>query len=423
MITNDPIADLLELFAHPPHWPDRSCPVDVGAVLWLTELLLHGDAPLDATLAAIQIRHTQGLAYLPKLITALQRATPGLDDRRAATTALSILLDAECLVAEEIERRRLERRGLPTPATTRSAPIRHVLPVTRFRDVGAAVVRAAEEAPTVTHRVVPAPWPEFNRLTAGGLRPGDLCYVAARPAVGKSLATSQWAMHAALHGIPTLIVSREMSNVAIGRRLLTQQSGVPLSALRTGRDVPWERVADTMHRLYDAPLWLTDAPTALDEIVAALALCTTPPRAVFVDYLQLLQRTATRPQRDKRAEVEAVSAGLKALALQRQLAVVVISSVGRPERGSRTHNPHDLAVMRESGQLEHDADIVVTLHRAPTGDDPLAATAAVIKNRDGATGQFRLLFDPDRLTFGEIDSLTPDPHHPHPDPDDDWRTR
>ena len=396
------VTELLALFHHPPGFPGQDCNPEVGAVLWITELLVRSDVPLDCTMPSLDARHRLALEYIPRLTAALRLLHPDWNDRLAATMAFSILTDAECLVAEEIERRRLARPNAPQrPEERRQTDTQTVLPVRRFRDVGAATVREAEDAPTMASRIIPTPWPTLSTWLAGGLRPGELVYVAARPAVGKSLMTGQWAMHAAQREVPTLIVSREMPVIGIGRRLIAQESGTSLRSLRTGQNVDWQRVAATLHRLYDVPLWLTDAPTSVDEIVQILPSCGTPLRAVFVDYLQLLQRTA-RPQRDKRAEVEAVSAALKQIAIKHHLAIVVISSVGRPERGQKVRPP-DLASLRESGQLEHDADVVLTLHRDPIGERPEDAVLSVVKSREDMTGVIHLRFDTVRLTFGELD--------------------
>lgn len=394
-MTESECRELVELFRHAPGWPDKPCDVEVGAVLWVSELLLRGPHGLDTSLAGVCAKHSEALKYATRVAQALRYADSELTERAAMTRTLSILTDAECLVAEELDRR---AGTAPRPGTeaAKRADTTRALRVVQFREAGRAVVARAE-APQPP--VCATPWPTLTHWLAGGLRPGELCYVGARPAVGKSAFAGQWAMHLARHEQPALVVSQEMSNEAIARRMLSQEARVPLHSLRTGRDVAWARVADTLHRLYDVPLWLTDNAGKLDDIATAMDACGRPIFALFVDYLQLLRATGT--MRDRRHEVEAVSRGLKQLAMQRRIAVVALSSVSRPPAGDA--KIPGLAALRESGELEHDADVVLMLHRVPTGTNPNDTVCMVAKNREGVTGAVEMQFCGDWLTFGEID--------------------
>lgn len=389
--------ELVAMFEHAPGWPDKPCPLEVGMVLWVTELLLRSDHGLETDLLAVTAKHRLAIQYAPRIMEVLRYVNPALDERQAATRALSILTDAECLVAEELDR----RAGVaPRPGTkgAKQATEIRALRVVQFREAGRDVVARAEAPPPALSST---PWPTLTRWLAGGLRPGEMCYVGARPAVGKSAFMGQWAMHLARRNGAVLVVSHEMSNEAIARRMLAQQAQVPLQALRTGRDVTWSRVAETLHRLYDVPLWLSDNAGKLEDIVAAVELCRAPISTIFVDYLQLVRSGTTI--RDRRHEVEAVSRGLKQIAMRRQIVVVALSSVSRPPAGEE--RVPGLAALRESGELEHDADVVLMLHRVPTGKTPQEAVCMVAKNREGVTGGVEMRFTGDWLTFGELDRM------------------
>src|SRR5262249_16357256 len=100
--------------------------------------------------------------------------------------------------------------------------------------------------------------------------------------------------------------------------------------------------------------------------------------------------------RDRRLEVEAVSQRLKALAVERQIPVLCLSSLSRP--GDPRAKRPDLGSLRESGELEHDADVVLLLVREPMQPE---TECIVAKNRDGRTGIVRLRFLPEFVSFDE----------------------
>jgi replicative DNA helicase len=115
---------------------------------------------------------------------------------------------------------------------------------------------------------------------------------------------------------------------------------------------------------------------------------------VIVDYLQLV--AAPREVKDRRLQVEAVSLGLKTLALQHRIPLLCLSSVSRPAAG----NPEpSLSSLRESGELEHDADVVLLLHRPVEEGEEVVCRIA--KNRSGAVGKVSLTFRPAWVTFDE----------------------
>jgi replicative DNA helicase len=132
---------------------------------------------------------------------------------------------------------------------------------------------------------------------------------------------------------------------------------------------------------------------SLDQVRQALESVGGGIHLLIVDYLQLV--TAPKEIRDRRLQVEHVSQGLKSLAMSSQVPVLCLSSLSRPPTGT---NPEPtLASLRESGELEHDADIVMFLHRK----DDATTLCIVAKNRDGATGVTSLVFKPEFVSFHE----------------------
>lgn len=247
--------------------------------------------------------------------------------------------------------------------------------------------------------VVRTPFYRLNTFLGGGFSPGELIYIGARPGVGKTALALELARATGADGRAVLVVSREMVNVAVARRMVTQESGIATTLLKRNEPLELEdtvALTAALHKLRPLPIWLSDEAVSIDEIrVLTAALRERVPLAlVLVDYLQLVR--APKEIRDRRLQVEAVSQGLKALAVEHKLPVVCLSSLARPEKGA-VRRP-TLSDLRESGELEHDADVVLLLHRAMLETE---AECIVAKNREGSPGIVRLHFDGPSLHFRE----------------------
>jgi replicative DNA helicase len=157
------------------------------------------------------------------------------------------------------------------------------------------------------------------------------------------------------------------------------------------------KLGPTITKLGSYPIWLLDEAVSLDEITAVVTGWreTTALGLLIVDYLQLVR--APRGIRERRLQVEHVSQALKTLAVQCQIPVLCLSSLARALDGAKEHRP-TLASLRESGELEHDADVVLLLHREPRQSE---TECIVAKNRDGAVGLARLVFRPLFVSFAE----------------------
>jgi replicative DNA helicase len=265
-------------------------------------------------------------------------------------------------------------------------------PQVQVEHVSESVAKALDEiqAPKLG---IATPFHGLNTWITGGFQPGELVYLGARPGVGKTAMALEIARGAAKAGRKVLIVSREMLSAALARRMLSQEGMIPAHELKLGR-TDTDRACEVGQRLSDLSIWITDSARSLDEVRAALG-CVSDANLLIVDYLQLVQ--APREIRERRLQVEHVSQGLKALALERQLPILCLSSLSRPPSGT---NPEPtLASLRESGELEHDADIVIFLHRELKNDS--RTLCIVAKNRDGGTGASRLVFQPEYVSFHE----------------------
>ena len=253
----------------------------------------------------------------------------------------------------------------------------------------------------------------FRRLDemTGGLEPGQLVIVAARPSVGKTVAGCNIAAHVAAAGGPVLFVTMEMSRREIAARILAARSGVSVQAMRAGTGDPydWSRMSDATAATAPWKLFVDDTPAVTVAYVRAKAR--RPQRThglglVVIDYLGLMRGTGD----NRTQEVGSISRGLKALAKELQVPVIALAQINRGSE-TRPNKQPMLSDLRDSGEIEQDADIVAMLHRedmhreAPEWQG--LAQMFVRKNRNGPTGECLLALDGPRMRFTDYDG-------PHP---------
>ena len=257
---------------------------------------------------------------------------------------------------------------------------------------------------------VPTGFADLDRLT-NGLHPGQMIILAARPAIGKSTLGLDVCRAASIKNqLASVIFSLEMSRTEITMRLLSAESGVPLQNMRKGtmKDEDWTRLAATMGKVSEAPLFLDDSPNmSLMEIRAKCRRLKQRHdlRLVVVDYLQLMssgKRVESRQQ-----EVSEFSQALKLLAKELEVPVIAISQLNRgPEQ--RTDKRPQMSDLRESGSLEQDADVVILLHREDfyERESPRAGEADLIvaKHRNGPTDTVTVAFQGHRARFVDMAS-------------------
>ncbi|MCL3863257.1 replicative DNA helicase [Actinotalea sp. K2] len=200
------------------------------------------------------------------------------------------------------------------------------------------------------------------------------------------------------HGMTSVVFSLEMSRNEITMRMLSAEARVPLQNMRKGtmRDEDWQKLASTMGKLSQAPLFIDDSPNmSLMEIRAKCRRLKQRHdlKLVVIDYLQLMssgKRVESRQQ-----EVSEFSRALKLLAKELEVPVIAISQLNRGAE-QRTDKRPQMSDLRESGSIEQDADIVILLHRedAYERESPRAGEADLIvaKHRNGPTDTIVVAF-------------------------------
>jgi replicative DNA helicase len=239
-------------------------------------------------------------------------------------------------------------------------------------------------------------------LKAGGFFPGELIILAARPSIGKTSLALQVAKHVG-RTAPVYFASLEMPTTQLAMRMLCGGSGVPMVRVRSASLGPddlalMSKAGSDLHGLqvvlHDRPgLSVQDVRRACRRLHAKSGL-----GLVVVDYLQRV--TPHDRRMDRHLQVGQITWDLKALAMEIQVPVLCLCQLARTagEREKKTGNVIEprLEMLKESGDIEQDADMVLLLHRQHRESDSVMIMA---KNRQGEQARFNLTWDGTTTTF------------------------
>jgi len=257
---------------------------------------------------------------------------------------------------------------------------------------------------------VPTGFKDFDEKT-GGLQPGELVIVAARPSMGKTALALNMARNAAVaHRKKVAIFSLEMTKRALALRLLSSEARVDLSNFRRGfgSKADYERLVQVAGALAEAGIWIDDS--GLINILEIKAKCRRLHAEhgldlVMLDYLQLAHGSAPAARKD--LEIAEISHGLKALAKEIDIPVVALSQLNRgPEQRDPDKRRPNMGDLRESGAIEQDADVIAFIYRDevyhPTEENRGIAELIIAKQRNGPTGTLRLHFEHRYAQFQDL---------------------
>lgn len=254
---------------------------------------------------------------------------------------------------------------------------------------------------------VKTPWPGINRILCGGVLPGELAILAARPAVGKTALAFNCAWSVACSGMTSLFFSLEMSRQQLIERLIANVGAIDLGLFRQGL-APQEKdkAQSVIVGLRGRPLHIIeDTRVTVGEVRRRVRIAQrgkTPVGLVVVDYLQLVTPDDTRAPREQ--QVAAMSRGFKLMAKELGVPVLLLAQLSR--KGEDSNRGPLLSDLRESGAIEQDADIVMFLQtarkKAGHPDEPVQAIIA--KGRSSGVGTANLIFRRKIQRFEESDS-------------------
>jgi replicative DNA helicase len=254
---------------------------------------------------------------------------------------------------------------------------------------------------------------ELDKLTSG-LQNSDLIVVAGRPSMGKTAFAMNIAQHAAMMkegAVPVGIFSMEMSKEQLVTRLLSSESEIEHSKLRTGTlsRAEWPKLAEAAGRLSEALMFIDDSPS-----LSVLELRARSRRLkkehglglLVVDYLQLMRGRTGADRREQ--EISEISRFLKALAKELNIPVIAISQLNRaPEQRENEKKRPRLADLRESGAIEQDADVIMFIYRDEVynkdkEENKGIAEIIIGKQRNGPIDTVELAFIDKLTTFKNL---------------------
>lgn len=251
---------------------------------------------------------------------------------------------------------------------------------------------------------VPTGFTDFDKVS-GGLQPGGLYVLAARPSMGKTAFAMNIAQYAAAQeNLPVLIFSLEMSAEQLIQRMLASESEVNIRDMFESQRMigdNWRKLMDAASTLSRSPIYIDDSPTLNTMDLRGrcrrfFAKHKGEKGLVVVDYLQLMD-VAAKNSENRQQQVSEISRALKGVAREFDVPVLALSQLSRAVETRGGDKRPQLSDLRDSGAIEQDADMVIFLFRKAyyameaESADP-TSEVIIAKHRNGATGKVELVF-------------------------------
>jgi replicative DNA helicase len=247
-----------------------------------------------------------------------------------------------------------------------------------------------------------------------GFQKSDMVILGARPSMGKTAVTLDMVRGAAKAGASVAVFSLEMSKEQIIDRLIATESGVPLWNLRSGRitdEMDFQMIQAALDRLSRMKIYIDDTPSPTTLQIRSMARKLKMEHEldlIVIDYVQLIQ--PSRHNENSVQQFTEISHGIKGLARELNVPVLALSQLSRNIE-SRGGEPK-LSDLRETGSWEQDADIVMFIHRynrdvkdLMSAEEKNKSALIVTKHRNGPLGDVPLLWNPEKVSFTEIDTV------------------
>ncbi|MEM9236755.1 MAG: replicative DNA helicase [Verrucomicrobiota bacterium] len=262
---------------------------------------------------------------------------------------------------------------------------------------------------------IPTGYSDLDRMSKG-LKPGEMFVVAARPSMGKTSLMMNLVEHMSIdQGVPSLVFSCEMTSFQIVQRLLFSRARFAISQLGKGfkpNKQSLMNIRRASEEVASAKLWIDDTPgIAIDTLRAKARRRKREDNIglIAIDYLQLLKSNSKQAANSREREIGEISAGIKALAKELNIPIIVLAQLNRgPEgRTGKSLGVPRMSDLRESGTIEQDADMIGLLYRSAyyaeteeeKEEEAGKAELVLAKNRNGETGHVPLTFIAELMRF------------------------
>ena len=370
--------------------------------------------PVDALTVTEQLTQLGDLTEAggKELVSSLASTVPvaGNADHYArivkANAMLRRLLEASHRIQKSVHEREREPRDLVEQAEKMMFEVAHDTAAQDFASLTEILERETTRLEELSEgrrdlTGTPSGFSDLDAIT-GGFQPGNLIIIAARPAMGKSALVANIADFVAVEkGLPVAFFSLEMSETELAHRFLACRAGIAGDKLRKGQVKSlWPKVLKASNILAGSPIWIDTSSdlSTLELRAKARRLHSKEEQGlglIIVDYMQLMR--ADDPRQSRVEQVGAISRGLKLLAGELNVPVLALSQLSRaPEL--RPDKKPILSDLRESGNLEQDADVVCFIFRQeyydedPDEDVRGRAELLLAKHRNGPIGRVELAF-------------------------------
>jgi len=310
-----------------------------------------------------------------------------------------------------------------TTMSTKLNKLREKVVLDDFRGIDEVMVNLYTHMDQVKHKELTGITTGFKTLDriTGGLQPGGMYIIGARPSVGKSAFMGKMVFNAAKEGFNIGVVSLEMTDNQIAARISSLATDIEYWRIYRNRMMDEEQANyfyKKTHEVSELPIMISDK-TGVDiaEIKAKIARLRRKSKIdiLFIDYLQLLDTDDKDRNSNREQQVSKISRGLKLLAKDYSLPIVVLAQLNRVSEQSGDKKPK-LHNLRESGSLEQDADGVIFLHRdwmsgikedEHNNSTEGQADIIIAKWRDGEVTEYKIGFDGNKMKFFEFDIFPP----------------
>jgi len=314
------------------------------------------------------------------------------------------LLDATREIQERVYGAHGDPRQLVEEAEAKLFQVAHDGVSSEVREIGDVLYEEVDRLERLSRESIaltgtPSGFRDIDELT-GGFQPGNLVVLAARPSMGKSALVVNMAENAGVdHERGVALFSLEMAEAELAQRFIASRAKLNGDDLRKGRVKPesWPKVVRATEQLAKAPLYVDDSSDLgiLDLRAKARRLHAKKPLGlIIVDYLQLMRHEGGRDA-SRVEQVGQFSRGLKILARELGVPVIAVSQLSRAVESRPDKRPL-LSDLRESGQIEQDADLVMMIYRDEYYHDdserPGEADVIIAKHRNGPVGSVSLAF-------------------------------
>lgn len=263
---------------------------------------------------------------------------------------------------------------------------------------------------------------DLDEYLEGGLRPGELVIVGARPSMGKTALGLTIGVHMASER-PVALMSMEMSHMEVNDRLTAMLGSVSLSSVKRpnkGDGLAWDRVVEGTEKAKSLRLIVSDQGGLNLNQVRSKARSAKRLKGLdvlVVDYIGLM--TGLNPKDNRNTQLGEISRGLKTLAKDLQIAVLCLAQLNRKAEERPDQMPQ-MSDLRDSGEIEQDADVIIFIKRPIMANPEMGiewkhyAKVSIAKNRQGRCGFLDLSYLGEQTRFGSWSGPAPQKAKPEP---------